>query len=185
MYLCGYTATPEEKNTQQTTMGTHKHVSWEWHQHTSEVLDALKAGTDGKVHMPIYTLLTFFLPSFVFSLSFSFSFFPFLFVLFRFLFSFLYIFRFSFLTFSLKVTKKVIALETVKDQPNIYEFRFPSKMEGCVLLLGNERHGIEVDLLKRCDAIVRIPCYGVKNSLNVGVAFGICGYEVVRQWKFT
>jgi len=57
VYLCGYTATPEEKNTQQTTMGTHKHVSWEWHQHTSDVLDALKAGTDGKVHIPIYTLL--------------------------------------------------------------------------------------------------------------------------------
>ena len=89
------------------------------------------------------------------------------------------------LSFVLKAGKKVIALETVKDQPNIYEFRFPSKMEGCVILLGNERHGIEVDLLKRCDAIVRIPCYGVKNSLNVGVAFGICGYEVVRQWKFT
>jgi tRNA C32,U32 (ribose-2'-O)-methylase TrmJ len=35
---------------------------------------------------------------------------------------------------------------------------------------------------QRCAAIVSIPCVGVKNSLNVGVAFGICLYEISRQW---
>jgi tRNA G18 (ribose-2'-O)-methylase SpoU len=53
----------------------------------------------------------------------------------------------------------------------------------CALILGNERHGVDESLLKECDAIVRIPCQGVKNSLNVGVAFGICGYEIARQWS--
>jgi len=35
---------------------------------------------------------------------------------------------------------------------------------------------------KKCSAIVSIPCVGVKNSLNVGVALGICVYEISRQW---
>lgn len=35
----------------------------------------------------------------------------------------------------------------------------------------------------RCDAIVRLPCRGVKNSLNVAVAFGMCAHEVARQWE--
>ena len=30
--------------------------------------------------------------------------------------------------------------------------------------------------------MVQLPCRGVKNSLNVGVAVGMCGYEIARQW---
>ena len=51
-----------------------------------------------------------------------------------------------------------------------------------MLLLGNERHGLAPELLARCDSVVRLPSRGVKNSMNVGVAFGMCGYEIVRQW---
>ena len=50
------------------------------------------------------------------------------------------------------------------------------------LLLGNERHGLSPALLARCDGVVRLPCRGVKNSLNVGVALGMCGHEILRQW---
>ena len=46
----------------------------------------------------------------------------------------------------------VVALETVEGQPSIYAYTFPSRTAGgCALLLGNERHGIEADLLKVCD----------------------------------
>ena len=38
------------------------------------------------------------------------------------------------------------------------------------------------DLLALCDAVVQLPCRGVKNSLNVGVALGMCGHEILRQW---
>jgi len=31
--------------------------------------------------------------------------------------------------------------------------------------------------------IVQLPCTGVKNSLNVAVAFGMCSYEIARQWQ--
>jgi len=75
----------------------------------------------------------------------------------------------------------VFALETVAGAEAVHDVSFPSP---CALLLGNERHGIEADLLSLCTAPVRIPCHGVKNSLNVAVAFAICAYEVARQWRW-
>ncbi|MES2856260.1 MAG: tRNA (N6-threonylcarbamoyladenosine(37)-N6)-methyltransferase TrmO, partial [Bdellovibrionota bacterium] len=45
--------------------------------------------------------------------------------------------------------------------------------EKCAILLGNERFGIEPSLLEEADHVVRIPMYGKKNSLNVGIALGI------------
>merc|ERR1719221_27967 len=73
----------------------------------------------------------------------------------------------------------VFALETVEGAASVHAFNFPSP---CALLLGNERHGVEADLLSQCTETIRIPCHGFKNSLNVGVAFAICAYEVARQW---
>eukprot|EP00756_Hemistasia_phaeocysticola_P055895 Hpha_TRINITY_DN31893_c0_g1::TRINITY_DN31893_c0_g1_i2::g.29981::m.29981 len=74
---------------------------------------------------------------------------------------------------------RVYALETVEGAHMLHHFSFPRP---CALLLGNERHGIEADLLALCDGCVRIPCRGVKNSLNVGVAFAVAAYEMARQW---
>ena len=76
----------------------------------------------------------------------------------------------------------VVALETVRGAPFAHEYIFPCGLAGCALLLGNERHGICPSLLALCDGVVRLPCRGVKNSLNVGVALGMCGQEILRQW---
>lgn len=75
----------------------------------------------------------------------------------------------------------IIALETAERSEMIYKFAFPKRKTA--LILGNERFGIEPRLLEKCDHIVTIPTNGVKNSLNVGVAYGVCGYEVLRQWN--
>ena len=74
-----------------------------------------------------------------------------------------------------------IALETVEGAMLAHDFTFPAA--GCALLLGNERHGLAPALLAECDAVVRLPCVGMKNSLNVGVALGMCGHEIARQWS--
>ena len=74
----------------------------------------------------------------------------------------------------------VIALETVEGSPMAHDFVFPKQ---CALLLGNERHGVDPRHIALCDATVQLPCRGVKNSLNVGNAFGICVYEMTRQWS--
>lgn len=65
---------------------------------------------------------------------------------------------------------QTIALETAEDAEDLGDFQWPEKS---ALLLGNERFGIDRDLLASVDHIVRIPLHGRKNSLNVGIAFGI------------
>ncbi len=77
--------------------------------------------------------------------------------------------------------KSIIALETVPSTKHIYEFVFP---ESCALVLGNERFGLNQNILEQADQVIQIPVFGVKNSLNVGVSFAIAGFELLRQKRF-
>jgi tRNA G18 (ribose-2'-O)-methylase SpoU len=67
------------------------------------------------------------------------------------------------------------ALETVANAPDIADtdWAFPA-----ALILGNERFGLNPEVIAACDAIVRIPLFGRKNSLNVVSAFTIAAYEI-------
>ena len=49
------------------------------------------------------------------------------------------------------------------------------------LVLGNEVHGVPPDVLAAADRVVGIPQYGVKESLNVSVAFGVAAYGLVDR----
>ncbi|RPH89449.1 MAG: TrmH family RNA methyltransferase, partial [Calditrichaeota bacterium] len=60
--------------------------------------------------------------------------------------------------------------------------RAPYHFPLCVVL-GNEYLGIQESLLDFCDIAVEIPMFGIKQSLNVSVAFGVMMYELVRQWE--
>jgi tRNA G18 (ribose-2'-O)-methylase SpoU len=51
------------------------------------------------------------------------------------------------------------------------------------LVVGNEITGISDELLSLCDSAVEIDMAGVKNSLNVTVAFGIAAYHFRRCLK--
>jgi 23S rRNA (guanosine2251-2'-O)-methyltransferase len=58
----------------------------------------------------------------------------------------------------------------------------PSNTSGqvkTVLVLGNEVDGLPKNILNKMDIIAHIPMYGVKESLNVSVAFGIAGYRIL------
>ena len=67
----------------------------------------------------------------------------------------------------------VIALETVPDSPTLEDWRwaFP-----CAVALGSERFGLDPDVVRACDAVMRIPMYGRKNSLNVVMAFTLVAH---------
>jgi len=49
------------------------------------------------------------------------------------------------------------------------------------LLLGEEVHGIEQNLLDQCDDIIEIPMQGKKESFNVSVAAGIALYALTSN----
>jgi tRNA G18 (ribose-2'-O)-methylase SpoU len=71
------------------------------------------------------------------------------------------------------------ALETVADAPDVADtdWAFPA-----ALILGNERFGLNPEVIAACDAIVRIPLFGRKNSLNVVSAFTIAAYTIRNRW---
>jgi len=49
------------------------------------------------------------------------------------------------------------------------------------LVIGNEISGISDELMSVSDCAVEIDMVGIKNSLNVAVAFGIIGYQIRSQ----
>jgi len=74
---------------------------------------------------------------------------------------------------------EIIVLEHT-DQPNIYfkaNFKFPM-----CLVVGHEIVGVSDEIVALADSAIEIPMFGVKQSLNVSVAYGIAIYEIVRKW---
>jgi len=50
------------------------------------------------------------------------------------------------------------------------------------LVIGNEITGISKGILSNSDMAIEIPMFGVKQSLNVAVAYGIAIFELARTW---
>ena len=44
---------------------------------------------------------------------------------------------------------------------------------------------MDTEILERCDGIIEIPTFGMKNSLNVAAAAPVVVFEVLRQWGLT
>ncbi|MDH7603311.1 MAG: RNA methyltransferase [Melioribacter sp.] len=73
---------------------------------------------------------------------------------------------------------KICALELTDESFPYYKVNkndFP-----LCLLIGNEITGVSQDLLDLCDFSIEIPQYGIKQSLNVAVAYGIAIFDLRR-----
>ena len=75
--------------------------------------------------------------------------------------------------------KTIVGVETVRGASCLYDMSISSPH--VVFILGNERYGLSEDILKLCDEIVRVPVFGCKNSLNIGVCASVVGYEMRRR----
>jgi 23S rRNA (guanosine2251-2'-O)-methyltransferase len=51
------------------------------------------------------------------------------------------------------------------------------------LVVGNELTGVSPQTIASADLAIEIPMYGVKQSLNAAVAYGIAIFELVRIWR--
>ena len=71
---------------------------------------------------------------------------------------------------------KICALELTNSSKNYYELS--NKDFPLCLLVGNEITGVSQELLDLCDFSIEIPQYGIKQSLNVAVAYGIAIFEL-------
>lgn len=71
---------------------------------------------------------------------------------------------------------KICALEltsTSRKYYDISEKNFPM-----CLVVGNEISGVSQEILDECDFSIEIPQFGIKQSLNVAVAYGIAIFEL-------
>ncbi len=74
----------------------------------------------------------------------------------------------------------VVAVEVVEHAVPHVHFDWPRPV---AIVFGNEVNGVGEAVLKRCDAAVRIPMKGFKNSINVATAFGVVLYDILRRWE--
>lgn len=73
---------------------------------------------------------------------------------------------------------KITALEQARKSIDV---RTHKPKKNIALIIGNEVSGIPSRILKQSDRIVEIPMVGKKESLNIGVAFGIAAYVISRK----
>jgi tRNA G18 (ribose-2'-O)-methylase SpoU len=73
----------------------------------------------------------------------------------------------------------IVALEHTSSSKIYYDFKF--NFPFC-LLLGNEVDGLSEELIATADTAIEIPMYGLKQSLNVSVAYGIVMYHALEQY---
>lgn len=74
---------------------------------------------------------------------------------------------------------EMVALETSSISRNIYKTDLPRKM---ALVVGNEMHGVRMDLLTQCPIHVNIPMTGPATSMNVSHATCVALFEWVRRF---
>lgn len=78
---------------------------------------------------------------------------------------------------------KICALELTENSIPYYKFKqvtFP-----VCLVVGNEIAGVSQELLDLCDLSIEIPQFGIKQSLNVAVAYGIAIFELRKLFDAT
>lgn len=79
----------------------------------------------------------------------------------------------------LKEGYQLVGLEQTTDSQSLYDFKFRRKT---VLVVGNERLGLDQELLRLLDQTVEIPVYGKPYSHNVATATAMALYEYCRQY---
>jgi 23S rRNA (guanosine2251-2'-O)-methyltransferase len=80
-----------------------------------------------------------------------------------------------------KLKKEGVRIVALELAPKSVDYRtFVAKGPVC-LVVGSEVKGLPSALLALCDDCIQIPMRGIKESLNVSVAFGIAVYEMARS----
>ena len=69
----------------------------------------------------------------------------------------------------------VVGIEQDKRAQDYKTYTPPEKI---VILVGNEVRGLSLSLRDSCDVLLEIPMRGKKESLNVGVSFGISLFRI-------
>ncbi len=73
----------------------------------------------------------------------------------------------------------IVVLEHTSHSENYFLADYPFPV---CLVLGNEVDGVSEEVVKMADAAIEIPMLGIKQSLNVSVAYGVVLYHVLGKY---
>jgi tRNA G18 (ribose-2'-O)-methylase SpoU len=76
---------------------------------------------------------------------------------------------------------QLVGLEQTTGSESLFGFPFVSRT---VLVVGNERLGLEEEILDRLDRVAEIPMAGLPHSLNAATSTAVAVYEYCRQFPF-
>lgn len=74
---------------------------------------------------------------------------------------------------------ELVGLEQATHSESLFGFSFVSRT---ALVVGNERAGLEPDVLGKLDRVAEIPMAGMPHSLNAATSASIAVYEYCRQF---
>jgi len=74
---------------------------------------------------------------------------------------------------------ELVGLEQATHSENLFEFPFVGRT---ALVIGNERAGLEPDVLALLNRVAEIPLAGMPHSLNAATSTAIAVYEYCRQF---
>ena len=74
---------------------------------------------------------------------------------------------------------QLVGLEQSTHSTDLHHFQFSAQT---ALVIGNERSGLDDDVLAQLDAVVEIPVWGLPYSYNVATATAMALYEYCRQY---
>lgn len=77
----------------------------------------------------------------------------------------------------------VASVEQVENATYLHQFQVPENRKLAVVL-GNEVEGVSQEVVNLSDAVIEIPQFGTKHSLNISVSAGMVVWEVAKQYFF-
>jgi tRNA G18 (ribose-2'-O)-methylase SpoU len=86
------------------------------------------------------------------------------------------------LPFVRELKKKGVQIIVVEHTTDSVEYTKTSYTFPVCVVLGNEVDGVSEEIVRLADLSVEIPMYGLKQSLNVSVAYGIIIYHLLEQY---
>jgi 23S rRNA (guanosine2251-2'-O)-methyltransferase len=78
---------------------------------------------------------------------------------------------------------QIWSLEKCVEAESIFQVHLDEHCYPLILVVGNERVGVDPEILAISDRVVDIPMLGMKRSLNVASAFGIAAYILTGMLK--
>ena len=77
---------------------------------------------------------------------------------------------------------QIIAIEQAENSVSLLDFK-PQKNTKYAFIFGNEVKGVAQDVVTISDAVVEIPQYGTKHSLNISVSVGVVIWDAFGKIK--